>query len=65
MIYAGYSIIFFWYFYSHFLGPQIYKLNILAINSAYIKGINKGEIAGRYLEGKIARGRISHGQASY
>ena len=45
-----------------------YKSNILAIYGYIQKGIDEGGVPGgwdRHPEGKIARGCISHGRASY
>ena len=56
---------FFVFLFAFLWNHTFYKSNILVVNNAYIKGINKGGVAGRYPEGKIARGNISHSQASY
>ena len=44
-------MIFFCILFAFLWDCTFYKSNILVINNAYIKGINKGGVAGRYLDG--------------
>ena len=66
-IYVGYPAIFFSYFICIFWDSTFYKKKYWLQIGAYIQGIQKGVVIGgqdEYLEGEIAKGSISHGQAS-